>query len=150
VEKQCLKCKEIKDAGMFHKRSLSADKLHYYCKECRKEHDRSFDGLLSRIYSKQKTKSTEREHPAPSYTIEELGHMLKNSSEFAMIFNEWHRIGIETGVYISGLKPSIDRIDSSKPYTMDNIQVMPWGENNKKGHSEKNVLVLNITRKPQL
>jgi hypothetical protein len=35
----------------------------------------------------------------------------------------------------SSLKPSVDRINPLKPYTKDNIQLVTWGENDKKGIS---------------
>ena len=37
---------------------------------------------------------------------------------------------------MSDYKPSFDRIDNTKDYSFDNLQIMTWRENNAKGRRE--------------
>jgi hypothetical protein len=49
-------------------------------------------------------------------------------------FKDMHTKWIESNME-SSLKPSVDRINPLKPYTKDNIQLMTWGENDRKGYN---------------
>jgi hypothetical protein len=34
------------------------------------------------------------------------------------------------------MSPSFDRLDNSKPYTFDNLELVTWGENKRRGHED--------------
>lgn len=68
----------------------------------------------------------------PNYTKLELLDWVKSNPNFNELFNKWALAG-----YTKDEKPSIDRLDDYKPYTLDNIQLMTWRENNTKGHADR-------------
>lgn len=96
--------------------------------------------MIDSIYNRQKSNSKKRKHPMPTYTKEELKEWLYTKTNFTRLYNEWVK-----NKYISGLIPSIDRIESSKPYTIDNIRLMTWMENNELGSTERRRPVLKFT-----
>lgn len=51
---------------------------------------------------------------------------------FNRLFSEWVKSG-----YKKQLKPSLDRINKTKPYTIQNTQMMTWGENRFKQNMER-------------
>ncbi len=113
------------------------------CIDCRREmniaRDRSVVGMIKIIYQSQKTNSIQRSHHLPDYTIEEL-LVFYNQND-----NGLHKRWVESG-YDKDLKPSVDRIDSELSYTLDNIEMMTWAENNAKGRTERHKRVMQITR----
>lgn len=84
--------------------------------------------LTKKIYSTQITSSRWRDHPLPAYTHQELTAWLNSQPKFDRLYNEWVRSG-----FIKSLVPSIDRTDDNLPYTFDNIKLMTWEENYRKG-----------------
>jgi len=79
------------------------------------------------IYSHQKQHSVVRGHDAPAYTKEELGVWLNTQPNFLTLHLAW----VES-TYAKHLKPSVDRLDDNLPYSFDNIQLITFGENNRK------------------
>lgn len=59
-----------------------------------------------------------------------------SQDSYHILFRNW-----EESNYSSNLSPSIDRIDDYGIYSFDNIQLMTWEQNNRKGnHYQKNGL----------
>ena len=75
----------------------------------------------------------------PNYTREELEGFIFSQPKFEILYSNWANSDFD-----KNLIPSIDRKDDYKPYTIDNIRLITWGENNKKGHSDRKN---NINRK---
>lgn len=92
-------------------------------------------GLLTNIYSNQKRQflriDSKRNKHSVHYSVKQLHDKFLNDKKYLKIYKEW----VESG-YKSYLKPSIDRINSFKNYTINNIQVLTWEQNRKKGHIE--------------
>ena len=65
----------------------------------------------------------------PEYDLEELRTWMFAQDEFWKIHREWVVSG-----YLKGKAPSIDRIDNDIHYTIDNIRVMTWEENDRLGN----------------
>ena len=80
--------------------------------------------ILSRIYTNQVYDHKRRNRPLPAYTRQELIDRFVNDKRFIRLVNEW----IKSGCMIYK-KPTIDRIDCRRPYTMQNIHIMTWEEN---------------------
>jgi len=80
------------------------------------------------MYSHQKQNSIKRGHQLPKYTKAELTQWLFSQESFDKLYDIWVKSG-----YITTLKPSVDRIDDKKGYSFNNIQLMTWGDNCKKG-----------------
>ena len=87
-------------------------------------------GKISQTYSKQKSASTKRGHPAPAYTKEELAEWLFSQDLWFTLYDNWVASNFD-----KKLAPSIDRINDDLPYKFGNIQLMTWEENHKKGYS---------------
>lgn len=133
--KRCPECKETKQLSEFTKAKDRKDGHKAICKPCDCKRSRAYlrtkMGVVNKIYNKQKSKSITRGHNAPSYTREELRHWLYSQD----LFHELYEIWAESD-YMSLLKPSIDRINNNKGYSMDNIRLMTWAENDARGHRD--------------
>lgn len=95
--------------------------------EYAKDYSRTLSGRLNFIYRKQIARSKERGYPPPAYTFNELKERYINDPLYIKIFNAW----VDSG-YNKQLVPSLDRPDSTKPYTFKNIEMMTWAENRMK------------------
>lgn len=97
----------------------------------RQKYRRTPKGVLCVIHRGQRCSSTRRGHAPVAYTLEQLRDRFLNDPLFVSIYDRWVSLG-----YPSSEKPSLDRIDPAKPYTLDNLQVMTWRENAAKGKKE--------------
>ena len=133
--KRCTTCNKIKNALDFSKNKLYKSGIKNECREChsayRTEYFRTKKGLVDRIYSTQKSTSKRRGDVPPTYSRGELRGWLYSQEKFHLLYDNWKRLD-----YQSEYKPSIDRKNDYIGYTMSNIQLMTWGENNKKGISD--------------
>ena len=93
---------------------------------------RSKKEAITRIYCNQKNNSKRRGHNPPTYSKQDLKDWLYSSEKFHHLFHLW-----ENSNYDPSLRVSIDRVDDSLPYSMGNIQVSTWGENNSKGNCHR-------------
>lgn len=65
----------------------------------------------------------------PNYTKEYLFQWLTDQELFQTLYDNW----VESG-YLKELKPSVDRINDSKPYTPENIVLTIWETNLSRCH----------------
>lgn len=130
----CKKCKLEKDNSFFIDNKRYSSGKHPYCKKCQNEivteYRRTKKGLCFYIYHIQCRHSKKRKHPLPIYTKQELKDWILSQSHFQKLYNDW----VESG-FKKDLKPSIDRKDDYKPYSLNNIELMTWKENNIKSHN---------------
>lgn len=105
-----LECFAIQSTG---KQGRRAD-----CKSCVKRFIQSPKGLVKAIFGNQKSKSKKRGHPAPAYTEEQLFSWFWAQPNAQSLYDLWIISNYQTD-----LKPSVDRIDDYKPYTLGNIQL---------------------------
>lgn len=149
--KTCNRCNEEKLLSEFSVNNKAKDRLQYRCRTCdvkyqaqRRNANKDQFAEYSREYQRNRRKDFD-------YRLQ----MLINASKQRAKLNEReHDIGVADikAIYpvdgccpIFGLKlefndagfrdnsPSIDRIDSTKGYTRDNIQVISWKANRIKG-----------------
>lgn len=130
IAKLCYFCKQRKNKNEFYKHKGRNDGLSTMCKKCYVVKSNSSTGIIRKIYKEQVRSSRKRKHSVPDYDKKWLTDWLLSKGEYKNIYSRW----IESDMK-SDLKPSVDRINPLKPYTKDNIQLMTWGENNKKGRS---------------
>jgi hypothetical protein len=104
-----------------------------YCKLCDNERNRLYrrtlSGHLHKIYNNQKRSSIQRGHSQPTYTFDELKEWFISQPNWEDLWLKW-----ENSNYTTQLAPSIDRLDESKGYSLDNIRLVTWYENCKKEH----------------
>ncbi len=133
--KECNTCAQCKILSEFSKAKSNTDGYSNRCKKCvsqrNMEYYRTEMGLIKRIYSNLKVKSRERNHDLPDFTYEELVTWIYIQN-FKTIFKNW----VDNN-YIKDLIPSIDRLDSTIPYTLSNIRLVTWKINNEAAYSER-------------
>jgi hypothetical protein len=133
--KQCSRCKQYKDELQYNKSSAELDGLYRYCKTCSREYSknlrRSELGTINKIYDQQRHKSIHRNHKQPVYTKNELTVWLYEN-RFKELYDTW-----KNSNYEKDLTPSCDRLDNSKGYSLDNIELVTWKENNKRAYSDR-------------
>lgn len=118
----------------FRKDISKYDGLANVCIDCENKRMRSKSGLLRRIYNRQTKSSIDRGHELQSYTLQDLYDRYLESYKFIRLYKNWVKSD-----YNKNCTPSLDRIDPDKSYTLDNIQIMTWQENNIKGHKENSI-----------
>lgn len=149
--KTCNRCKEEKLLSEFSVNSKAKDRLQYRCRACdvkyqaqRRDANKDQFAEYSREYQRGRRQDFD-------YRLQML---INASKQRAKLNDRKHNINVEDikAIYpvdgccpIFGLKlefngagfrdssPSIDRIDSTKGYTRDNIQVISWKANRIKG-----------------
>lgn len=103
------------------------------CNECmaysKREFYRSRDKLPIRIYLDQVRNSKRRKHTPPTYSREEFVLWFESQPNVDMLFDNW-----VNSDYEKDLVPSADRLDSSKGYSFDNIELVSFLENKQRGY----------------
>lgn len=130
--KTCSQCNIALSLDCFDNQSTGKDGKRADCKVCRKRFIQSKYGLVKQCYSQQVAKAKKREYAAPNYSENALLDWANNSPEFHELYIAWQESG-----YKSNFKPSFDRVNDYISYTLDNLQVVTWTENNDKGKSAK-------------
>jgi len=134
VDKLCPKCGEYLDFCEFSKKKSNIDGLQCWCKNCNEKYNlkyrRTINGLCSRIYASQVLHSKNRNHSIPEYSKNDLKEWLASQRLFYEIYDKW----VESN-YGKKLIPSVDRINDNEGYSIDNIQLMTWGENELRAYS---------------
>ncbi len=128
--KQCTKCKELKPYVDFHKHSSSKDGYRWQCKRCHHSYQEGKPDIRA-AYSRKSYLKRKQEQPE-WFMYQQAKHRAKwdyNNMEFS-ILPEDIKIPEKCpylGIPLESLHPrygySLDRIDSNKGYTKDNIQV---------------------------
>lgn len=146
-KKKCLKCKKNKSKDLFHKDKHQPDGLYHCCKKCRTLYLKlnpspsKIMGTLSRFKTVSWSKLNNRtiNGSNPYWHIQQTANSYLSKGTMLVIskqeFRDWcdKNEKLIMDIYRSGKKPSVDRIDSSKHYSLDNIQILELMENIKKG-----------------
>ncbi|MFK5981445.1 MAG: hypothetical protein QM499_00910 [Flavobacteriaceae bacterium] len=134
--KICRKCNIKKLNSEFSKDKIRKEGLSDKCKSCVKEYNiaylKTFGGLITDIYSSQKSSSKKRRHNPPNYTKKELAIWIKSQPNFQELWDNWVKSG-----YKKDLIPSCDRTNDYKSYCLTRLELKTWQENKDKGHQDR-------------
>lgn len=93
-------------------------------------------GLIARMYGSQRANSKQRKHPMPDYTKNQYAEWLYKNG-YCDLWRKWVSSGFE-----KWLIPSSDRLDDTKPYTLNNLRLGTWKMNfDKKIEDQKSGLL---------
>jgi hypothetical protein len=134
--KKCTDCGGIKPYSEYGRHKRKKDGLRHACKPCtnkrKKAYRRTKQGVITMMYGGQRGSSKYRNHPYPTYSRNELKEWAFSQSIFHELFDKW----VESG-YDMYAKPSFDRLDDYKPYTLENLRIVTWRENKLKGYQDQ-------------
>ncbi len=128
--KNCLVCGVTQELSNYHKCTQNKDGRMNQCKQCSWLYRRSYKGKIGVMYSSQIFNSKKRLHKAPTYSLEEFTTWLEASGYVGM-YDQWKKSNYEKRG-----APSADRIDDKLPYSLSNLRLITWGENNDKAHAD--------------
>lgn len=141
TEKTCTKCNQEKHFSEFAKQKDCKYGLTTACKKCTSinylNYTRTIKGLISKMYGGQVMRSKQRGMPLPNYSSSDLNKWLF-SNDFTSFYNVWVWSGFR-----KDLIPSCDRTDDYKPYTLSNMRLTTWLENNKKALNDRKIGINN-------
>ena len=103
-----------------------------YNKKYRQENKGELFYWITKIYGRMKRDNKNKFNIDLPFTKDEFKKWLDDNykTEIRRMLTEY-----KNSNYIKGLCPSVDRIDDYKSYKFDNMQLLTWEENNKKGHN---------------
>lgn len=135
TDKKCKRCEEVKPITSFAMSSTGKDGRSSTCKPCVVERNALYwktpFGRISQVFAVQTMNSKVRGHALPSYTSKEL-YAWAESNGLLLIHSAWEDSG-----YQKDLIPSVDRNNPNLPYTLNNIRLVTWKENNDKAYEDR-------------
>lgn len=143
MSKKCKRCENIKPFGAFSLSQSNRDGYATTCKPCvcqrNKEYWRTPTGRMSQIYAVQVVNSKQRKHHVPEYTRDELTNWAYQNGLHLLVY-AWVASGYE-----KDLTPSVDRKDPYLGYSLSNIRLVTWKENNEKAYEDRKAC-LHVTK----
>jgi hypothetical protein len=149
--KKCKKCNEVKSLNEFVRHKECVDGYSNTCKKCKllwqqikrtendnthtKKYEKTINGFLMRAYRNMKSRVTgiqsKKFHLYAGKNIiskQEFYDWSLQNAEFNILYNNWIKSN-----YNRKLSPSVDRIDSSLGYELENMRWITHSENSKNG-----------------
>ena len=150
--KKCSQCSEVKPFTDFPKDRTTKDGTHAACRVCKKKWMKMYRnterGYLTRIY-----KDMRREHKV-YFTIVELQEAFEKHKNIYGMKSAWGpgpnhlhqhlpvtiitKMNGDAGLVITASNLSVDRLDSNREYTLQNIIFIRCDENRRKNNSSYN------------
>lgn len=128
VMKECNKCGMLKDVDCFSGKSK-------VCKPCivirNRDYYRTKEGRIKLMLSALSRKSLDRNHPPMITSLEEFTNWVTHNG-FDLLYDNWVQ-----AYYNKNLLPSVDRLDSTKPYHYENMRMVTWEANNNAAYKER-------------
>lgn len=124
-----------------------------WCRQCLNktyaDYKKTKRGLITITYAGQRQRSKRDSNKPLMYTRNELFIWINSQENFQELYDNW----VESG-YKTDMKPSVDRIDDYKGYTLQNIRLVTTRENidryrqdQKNGvNNKRNIAILQIDK----
>jgi len=132
--KYCTKCNQDKPITEFNK-IPNTNRHRSECKSCiaiiNKEYRRKPENVIRTSWHHNCYHAEQRGHSLPSYSYDELLLWAFSQDVFNALYDAW----VDSG-YKRLLKPSVDRLDDNKSYSLDNIQIISFADNEEKYRAE--------------
>lgn len=129
MSKPCSICNQVLPLENFANQSTGKQGKRASCKECVKNtYQRTKKGLVINMHSNQRAKSKKRGHVQPNYTKEQLLNWCLTQDIFHDMYRTW-----QNSNYDMWHKPTCDRLNDTLPYSLDNIQLLTFIDNTRKG-----------------
>lgn len=133
ITKECCACHRILPLTAFSRQKLGKYGRTSKCKECRKQlYLRTKEGLVRNIYQAEKARTKRRNFEPVTYTFSELLDWFWKQPNAETLYKNWCDSG-----YKKELRPSIDRINDYKGYSLDNIQLVTCAQNLNRYHKDQ-------------
>ena len=129
--KTCSVCKKNLPLDMFNKQSTGKQGVRADCKDCLKRFIRSKHGVINQMYSSSISRTKKKGFTPVSFIKGELEKWVYSRKEFHTLYDKWV---LED--YPTALKPSLDRLDDYKGYSLDNIRIVTANTNVKRYYSD--------------
>lgn len=148
--KKCSKCKQLKKFSEFNKTKTNKDGLSYLCRTCNLQVSREYRARnKEKYYDNQQRKRETKEHFLSQTLYNAKTRASKKGFEFSLSYdfllnlldksdNKCAVTGLEMNFdchnrkKANPFKCSIDRVDSAKGYTEDNVRLVCWAVNQMK------------------
>lgn len=136
IGKICIGCKNDLPLDNFKEQKNAFLGRTSRCNECCRikssEFRKTRRGVIATMHTAQIMGSNQRGYDLPNYSRFELRAWVFNHPLFDNLYEDWVASG-----YDKWKKPSCDRIDDYKPYTLSNIQLVTWRENWERSHKDR-------------
>lgn len=127
--KICKICEVSKDFSEYSVHRQMKDGYRLECKECYNFVAKSDPiKFIHKMYASQVLSSKRRGHPAPSYTREEFVSWVFSQQNWEKLWKTYQQ-----KQHDKNYAPSVDRVNSQLPYTINNIELVSWDVNNTRG-----------------
>lgn len=138
----CRDCHQSLPIAHYAKNKGSRGGRLSYCNTCRKIKLKTDPyQVFRKIYLTQQKSSKKRGHHPPAYSFEELVQWAEEQPLLTEIWETYQASGHD-----KDLVPSVDRKNDKKGYTLDNIRLTTWAENNDKANAHKREGLLGKSR----
>lgn len=148
--KRCSKCKELKPLSEFNKTKTNKDGLSYLCSPCNRQVTKSFrDKNRDAYYANQKAKRetvpvflsqllysarTRANKKGLEYSLDYpyITELLESQNGMCAVTGLLMNYDCHNRKKANPFKASLDRIDSNKGYSKDNVRFVCWAVNQMK------------------
>lgn len=126
---ECHKCGEYHFEEDFY--TNKEGKVNSACKSCIKAEYRTIPKLMRVMFNSQNTRA-QHMNLELGYTRKEFNQWLLAQPNLVELYNNWRDSN-----WSKGLRPSVYRLNDYKTYSLSNIRLVTWEENDAKGHRDR-------------